>query len=433
MARGQVWQLALSALIVQAACGGHGDADVLSLRLIYATDTSGQIDTCGCSGGQHGGLPRQATLVSRLRDADAPVALLDGGGTVTSENQLDHFARAYRIMGYSLVIVGSSELDQSFASVLAEQGVSTLARPSPDEPGAVAARLLEFEGHPGVLVLASADLSAIDPRVLSEAVRSELSRREAERAIVVLVTRESPAGNAALADLLGDEVDIFLGASSPPRSRDYRDPIEPGPVVPAISQGKALTVIDVFEVEDEGPRVEARFEPVSPNLLEERAVAEIVDDYYATAATRSRPDAGDDSNVDYVMRGWADAQVCAPCHQEEYDVWQETAHAHAIDTLAKRDRLVDECLACHSEEFRRNGVFDPAALVPDDGVTCATCHGDGLVHSMTGRTEYIERSMEAQDCMACHNETQQPQGFDFEESWEKIAHGTTEPAGEESE
>jgi len=68
-------------------------------------------------------------------------------------------------------------------------------------------------------------------------------------------------------------------------------------------------------------------------------------------------------------------------------------------------------------------AFDSALMVPGDGVTCATCHGDGLVHSMTSRTEYIQRDLGEALCVSCHNEERQPSGFEYEKSWAKIAHG----------
>ncbi|HQK94791.1 MAG TPA: multiheme c-type cytochrome, partial [Armatimonadota bacterium] len=144
--------------------------------------------------------------------------------------------------------------------------------------------------------------------------------------------------------------------------------------------------------------------------------------YYAEAAPASRPAEAPKDTVDYVMRGWADAETCGTCHPKELEAWKGTAHAKAIATLAQAGRLVDECLACHSEEFRQRKAFDPVRLVPGDGVTCATCHGDGLIHSMTGRVDYIRRTMDAQDCMACHNEERQPAGFDFAASHDKIRH-----------
>jgi len=36
--------------------------------------------------------------------------------------------------------------------------------------------------------------------------------------------------------------------------------------------------------------------------------------------------------------------------------------------------------------------------------------------------DYIRRTMDAQDCMACHNEERQPAGFDFAASHDKIRH-----------
>ncbi|NLN89862.1 MAG: hypothetical protein GX134_06840, partial [candidate division WS1 bacterium] len=67
-------------------------------RLIYTTDTQGRLDVCGCSAGQHGGLPRRATLLRHLRSEAQAVIVIDGGSTVTHASHVDPFARAYRSM-----------------------------------------------------------------------------------------------------------------------------------------------------------------------------------------------------------------------------------------------------------------------------------------------------------------------------------------------
>ena len=426
------------AVCVWLAVGSGASAPPLgaSLRVIYTTDTQGRLDVCGCSAGQHGGLPRRATLLRHLRSEAQAVIVIDGGSAVTKASHVDPFARAYRSMAYDLVLHAATALEGAFAEALTREGVDTLPRPR--EPGGVACQVLEADEGLELLVLVTPDPAGADADALAQSLRGAIQaatagRDPAARRAVVVITGESPTGNARLAERVGDEVDLFLGASSPVITSDYREPIAPGPVAPAIAGGKALTVIDIgFPADGGRPEVAARYEPVAPDLLPDIEVGAIIEDYYASQKLSAglEGDAPDEFALDYAMRGWADAMVCAECHLEEYGLWRGTAHAHAIDTLAGRGRLVDECLTCHSEGFRRGGSFNPEAIVPGDGVTCATCHGDGVVHSMTGRVDAIERHSSADLCMGCHDEERQPLGFDFAASWRLISHGSDDaPAG----
>ncbi len=431
------------ALVPLAACvwlaassGANAPPLGASLRVVYTTDTQGRLDVCGCSAGQHGGLSRRATLLRQLRSEAQTVIVIDGGSAVTQASHVDLFARAYRSMGYDLVLHAATALEGAFVEALTREGVDTLPRPL--EPDGVACQVLEADEGLELLVLATPEPAGADAETLAQPLRRAIQaatagRDPTARRVVVVITGESPEGNARLAERMGEEVDLFLGASSPVLTPDYREPIAPGPVAPAVAGGKALTVIDIgFPADGGRPEVAAWLDPVAPGLLPDLEVGAIIEDYYASQRlpSGSTGDAPEEFALDYAMRGWADAVVCAECHVEEYDLWRETAHAHAIDTLAGRGRLVDECLTCHSEGFRRSGSFDPEAIVPGDGVTCATCHGDGVVHSMTGRVEAIERHVSADLCMGCHDEERQPLGFDFEASWRLISHGSDDaPAG----
>ncbi len=441
-------------LLSLVATQSPGGGDVPRARVVYSADTAGHMSVCGCAGGQYGGLARRGALLLVLGAQGRPSVVVDSGPlSVGDARQAAYFAEAYGAMGYDLVLPSGADLTlktddgRTLADELTKNGVGVLDRPAADGDGPLPTKLLDAGNGWGVLVLAGPDDTSVPLAVLAARAKKAVEGFRAEGAasgaptgggqgegaassaptgagtVIVLATRLPYEQNQRLAELLGDTVDVIVGAGGESRSRDYRDPIADGRAVPAIAQGKALTVIDVTLDENGAKRIEARFEPVAPGLLEDSKVKEIVDRYYTEAAPASRPAEPPDETVDYVLRGWADAVTCGECHPKELEVWQGTLHAQAIPTLEKAGRLVDECLECHSETFRRQRVFDPEHLVPGDGVTCATCHGDGLIHSMTGRTDYIEKKTDAQACMACHNEERQPAGFDFEASWAKIRHG----------
>jgi len=386
-------------VLVALACFGSSAPDdgrgALLLRIAYTTDTGGQLDTCGCAAGQFGGLARRASLLRSLAPAGVPLVAIDGGGVVTDYRQAPYFAEAYAAMGYGLVLATSTDGERLVAE-LAARGVTALQRLTPASDQALPTVPIDLADGRQLLVIASPE-GAVPLPALAGRVRRAVEGADRAGTVVLLATRLDAAGNQRLASGLGDAVDLIVGASTPARTRNYGEPIPEGKAVSAVSQGKALTVTDVYLEPDGRKRIQARFEPVSPGLIEDPAVKAIVERYYAEAAPASRPGAAATGAAE---REWADAETCGTCHAKELEAWKGSAHARAVGTLADAGRLVDECLACHSEDFRRRGAFDPARPVPGDGVTCATCHGDGVIHSVNGKVEFVRRTMEARDCTA---------------------------------
>jgi 2',3'-cyclic-nucleotide 2'-phosphodiesterase (5'-nucleotidase family) len=116
------------------------------------------------------------------------------------------------------------------------------------------------------------------------------------------------------------------------------------------------------------------------------------------------------------------AGACLRCHQEDFDIYTGTKHAHAYSTLSKMYQHRDaSCIGCHSTGYGQEGGFRGARLIgsPTDlvDVQCEACHGPGAEHSRDGT--YAGRAVES--CTQCHSKEQDPD-FDFTEAWKKIAH-----------
>jgi len=119
--------------------------------------------------------------------------------------------------------------------------------------------------------------------------------------------------------------------------------------------------------------------------------------------------------------GYASAAKCVQCHVAAGTSWAGSRHAAAVETLQAEGRLGPDCLRCHSEYFRHNRV---GAVLPkgDDGVQCATCHGDGVVHSATGVQATIVRSVPERVCVDCHDQEHSPH-FEYDSYLQRMAHG----------
>ena len=153
------------------------------------------------------------------------------------------------------------------------------------------------------------------------------------------------------------------------------------------------------------------------------------------------------------------AAKCGECHTKAHEIWKNTPHAHALESLDptfKRkgferlhgvDKSFDpECIACHvtgwdpEEYLRYESGFLNSEFATEDaekqlqgllaGNQCENCHGPGNRH-----VEYIEAGNKdaaitevkvtllqvEQTCNKCHDGDNSPK-FDFEKYWEDVKH-----------
>ncbi len=132
---------------------------------------------------------------------------------------------------------------------------------------------------------------------------------------------------------------------------------------------------------------------------------------------------------------------CQSCHAGEYQIWSESPHAHAWQTLEAHEAAGNgDCQRCHSTGFEETGGF-PAGGDDLRGVGCESCHGPGGNHveeearrsgTILALTDKCETCVLLQICGSCHDDANDP-GFEFEvlDKLELIRHGfrDREPPG----
>ena len=111
------------------------------------------------------------------------------------------------------------------------------------------------------------------------------------------------------------------------------------------------------------------------------------------------------------------AQMCARCHQPEYQSWKESKHAHSMASLeTKAMEGAAECLKCHVTGYNMQSGF-PNAQGELGTVSCEQCHGYGTTH---GDSKFVPHPTES-SCVVCHDAKNSP-NFDFKEYWARMAH-----------
>jgi hypothetical protein len=119
------------------------------------------------------------------------------------------------------------------------------------------------------------------------------------------------------------------------------------------------------------------------------------------------------------------AQDCQSCHNDLYQKWAETPHAHAMKTLIKKkEHRNPECIVCHSTYYLKGGFVSWEKTPEYAGVQCAQCHGrmDGHIKFHSGKSQNLDAPPQVQQttCLQCHT-PDQDDDFDFERD-KKLVH-----------
>lgn len=162
-------------------------------------------------------------------------------------------------------------------------------------------------------------------------------------------------------------------------------------VRPVLSDGMAVELLLV----DAGGAIQARRTmPVDDSLPDDPAVA-----------LRFR-----DVLTSTIKPGENPSQACMACHPTAFAAWQQSRHAHALESLKTDDRT-DGCISCHSTPI--------ATSVLAPGVSCQSCHAGSYQHVASQGTA---RTSGTTDCRTCHDARHNP-AFQREPALKVITHG----------
>ena len=152
-------------------------------------------------------------------------------------------------------------------------------------------------------------------------------------------------------------------------------------------------------------------------------------------------------------REFVGSEKCGDCHTQAFDVWTESPHYHATESLVNPPnsrgdipRHYDpECLSCHVTGWNpqqffpyRTGFLSLEETPEMFGNGCENCHGPGASHvaaeedgapeaelKLRRREMVLQLSKAEQRCLECHDIDNDPHFHHegaFEEYWEQIEH-----------
>lgn len=432
--------LLLAFLALPGAPGDEGDGSTGGTVVLYLTgETRGVLEPCGCTSGQLGGIARRDAFLSRERPAEHGALVLDHGGLVDRPGRqaeikfgvsLDAMGR----MEYALANVGRGDLLMGVGRLLEATSAGNVEF--------VSANLrLEGQGRPfpAYRVVRAGEIAVAVFGILSpsfgpelgagsylflddpvESLREPVAAARNEARVLVLLAHAPAEEARKIAEALPDlDLVVFGSAEEEPTLGPARTGattlVSPG------AMGRFVEKVTI-DLGAEGRPREIRCEaiPMDSSAGESERMKAILSDYQDRLELERVLE--DRRQGPHPAGKYLGSEGCRDCHQLEYEVWQETRHAHAYDILVEKGHAWDpECAECHSTGFAYESGFVSPRLTPSlDGVGCEACHGPAEAHAVQNGVVKTE-PVDAPRCRTCHTPTQTPH-FDFESFFEKIKH-----------
>lgn len=434
----QLWRIILGGSLLLAAFAGAACLSRAGARepfvITWNYDTSGYLETCGCSAHQLGGLTRRAAKLAGLR-AKQPVLALEGAHIVEDAGGFQLYkgetiVQALNLMQYGALVLGVREAQQGaaglreltaqakFPCVCANLLVDGQPWPAPSAVVEVAGARVGITGvsQPEYVSFKLPEgVGFSDPaQALGEALRD--LRGKADLRVVCLEGEETWI-EGMLAQFR-DQAELFLTGDRDPATANYMFTSDP-PRLNNWSLGKYLGLVTVDPL-GTGFSFSGTNLPIEDTLTQDAAVKNLLDNVY-------RPQLKERFFSQFkqdLSQVYLPPDYCADCHKKEYDAYMQSRHAGALNTLDGVGQLYNpDCMKCHV-------VYD-AKLDELHALNCVSCHSnitvDHVDAALNGKVQPPNPAVAAYTyewCAQCHDEQN---SLPFREHWpqyvKRIYHG----------
>jgi len=407
----------------------------ITLSIFHTGNVAGELERCGCSEKQLGGVARRKTLYDRYR-SDHTLLIDSGDVFFGSFHDLigspafyalktAAMVRAMNRIGYDAAAIGDYDFAEG-AGFLVE-GVKESGFPF------LCANLLDPQGNPvlepsRVIHRGSLRIGLVaflDDHVVTERYRNSLDNLriidpfDAAKKVLPELQQQSDLVVALLHFNLTDP-DAFLKANPEIDVAFTGHHVGAGT---ARKVGGAVVVSDgelgkklgrlTLQLDGESRIVsfDATMISVEEEIEEDRQVQEVVTDFNQQVRQKMFSEDVFFLPLKKDLHTYLGAESCAPCHPVIFQRWSNTPHAYAFSTLKEQGNEYNpECVVCHVVGYRARGGFTGAAKTPHLlNVQCESCHGSGSEHP---QAKPMVAMVPEEVCRKCHNDKHSP-AFDY--------------------
>jgi hypothetical protein len=359
-------------------------------------------------------LARRHTLVRQLKEKGWPLLALDVGNQVRrfgrqSELKFQITVEGLKTIGYDAIAFGEHDLGLSVGEVAA----ATMASDDQGTPFLSAnAAVLDRSLTPRFHILEAGGKKIGVTSVLGTAEQREVTSTEvllqgaveslqevvpqltqAKCDLYVLLAHASLDESRQLAQQFPDfDVIVSSGGLGDPTYEPEAIEGSKAILVQVGVKGMFAGVIGVFADAEKPPRYQRL--PLDAAYADSPEMLDLLNRYQNQLKITGLDGLGVKPLPHASGNKFVGSQSCADCHSKAFEIWSETPHAHATDTLVHPgershiERHFDpECLSCHVTGWNAQSFFpyqsgylgleETPALV---GNGCENCHGPGSAH-----------------------------------------------------
>ncbi len=389
----------------------------------------GELQPCGCSGGQLGGLDRRATIFSTAPKHSR--LIVDTGSLVAGDGEqdlikLNTIIRAFDLLDYDLVSLTAEDIDR-LNNLGLLNGIGSIfnviagKQPVDTNIAGQFSKDLSLNGEKVAVTVA-----AFDPESNPIERINELFAAPANvRAVNILILTHSDAGIIESVIQTAPTVDCVVCPSDSDEPLVVGQPSQERPLVFSVGRyGRYVCRLQITEAAQGGGRLQVAFQDIAvkEELPQEADLVRLYKDYQQLVKEHRLLEKYPRFSLPHGL-GYVGSDACRFCHQHEYQQWQTTAHAHAYATLEKVGSQFDpECVLCHVVGMKYTSGFisqEQTAHLKDVG--CENCHGPGSEHVKTlGK---IKTTGPKSTCLDCHTPEKSTEYAGNEAAYlEKIIH-----------
>lgn len=341
-------------------------------------------------------------------------------GSPPNTTELEAVGQAMKLIGYDAVGVGvlDRQFGDDYYKVLKSKGIAVVDTDIEDHKDTVPYTIKTIDGvKVGIISFGFIDPSKADNFALFK--KRYKAYEEARKNSDVLVVLDQ--GDVTTDDWLKRNEsrlgapDIIVGNAA---RRPMPEPRMVGQtmIVPTTTKGLFINRIDIDIVNGQKKLTFSRAQ-IDSTIKDDPDVLKIAKDFEATRTvpTESSPAEGAQLATYFTF------QSCRGCHTAEYNQWKSTPHAKALKTLIDQQKVLTDCLTCHSEMYRKT----QRVTVLDDqigGVECASCHADVVPHGANFKKTDDSKTAIQEKCLQCHTKDRSPK-FDANTWYEMVKHG----------
>lgn len=406
--------------------------------LIFSGNWLGQLEPCGCSDRQLGGIDRRSDVLSSVQPENR--LLLDAGPLIhhddrQSQLKLETFLRSMKQLQYDAISLTGREIGILRENLDLEPNerpvsiASNLPEQVRKEYGLVRyfeKTLVRQDQTLNCLVLAVSDPRSIAKSHLGEQLQSQNPfksvvrflldmgiapvARHKDKLIILMVS----AADATLIEELRKipAVDLLVTVGYADEAELAEFGTDWKPVV--LSTGRLGKYVAGFTLPADSDATLGRAEffsiPIDAEYPRDRHIVQLIDNYQlqmqAEGLVENEMMLARTATPEGLL--FVGNSACNSCHQEIYSKWKQFKHGHALDTLVRKNRNFDpECVSCHTVGMRYVGGYRSQETTPDLAhVGCESCHGPGSGHLDEPFAEY---QMIFTSCEDCHNHETSPE------------------------